>query len=536
MKTMRPLALLPPNLSARSIVEAAIRPLELTEQAEHMLRRSGTGVAWRLNQPENGLFLRPRRNFRWFGAKSADRDLLLPRSAAVVLRGTALAWLCATLGAGALGAAGCATGVGSEGGNDPEVVDPGNGDQPGAGGSSSTTGTGALAGASMSGGTGGAANRSDASTPITDASITLTARSLVDASPTPPTATTKFPFPQNRVSAACVYPFAAKNSDVLTAHGVWKSTFLTTTGAGGELRVQRTESGNDTVSEGIGYGMLIAVYMGEQTAFDQLWRYALKNVDGKGLMNWHLNPGGGVAQGGDGSATDADEDMAWALVMADRQWGGKGTLADTYLSYGKGLIQKIWQNDIDHGRGEMPKAGDNAMDDRTNPSYFAPAYYKVFAKVTGDANWNKVVDASYSIINQSLAHGNAANGLVPDWCSSNGSPQGDYRYDACRTPFRIGLDACLFNEARAKTYLAKTSTFFTGVGAVNVKDGYTLAGAPLGMGLNSAFLGPASSGAMSSSKYQNFLDEGYVRTAFLTRSETRYFSGAWGMFSLLTMT
>ena len=40
---------------------------------------SGTGEAWRLNQPETGLFRRPRRNLRWVGAKSADRDLLLPR-------------------------------------------------------------------------------------------------------------------------------------------------------------------------------------------------------------------------------------------------------------------------------------------------------------------------------------------------------------------------------------------------------------------------------------------------------------------------
>ena len=40
---------------------------------------SATGEAWRLNQPETGSFRRPRRNLRWVAAKSADRDLLLPR-------------------------------------------------------------------------------------------------------------------------------------------------------------------------------------------------------------------------------------------------------------------------------------------------------------------------------------------------------------------------------------------------------------------------------------------------------------------------
>ena len=428
--------------------------------------------------------------------------------------------------------AGCAAGGDGNGvGDDPGLVETGGSDQ---GRRLSDTGTGSYAGTNTSGGTGGAANKADASTSGVGGSAS-TGRSLVDPHPTPPMGNTKFPFPQNRVSQSCVYPFKAFNTDVQNAYAVWKSLVLTTTGALGELRVQRVENGNDTVSEGIAYGMMIAVYMGDQTPFDQLWRYALRFMDGKGLMNWHIRAdGSGPAESG--SASDADEDMAWALVMADKQWGGKGTLQDTYLNYGKGLIQKIWQNDIDHGRGEMLKPGDNWMENKTNPSYFAPAYYRVFAKVSGDTNWNKVIDSSYNIINQSLTHGNAANGLVPDWCSSNGSPQGDYKYDACRTPFRIALDACLFNETRAKTYLSKTSTFFTGVGAVNVKDGYTLTGSPTGAGLNSAFLGPASVGAMSSASYRKFLDEGYIRTAVLARTETRYFSGAWGMFSMLMMT
>jgi endo-1,4-beta-D-glucanase Y len=440
----------------------------------------------------------------------------------------ALAWLGTSLLAAWLGA-GCAAG-----GSGSDDLEFGGSEEPGSSTTGSMNGTGA--GTSASTGAGGASNTADASTSGAGGLAPSTSgRSLVNPMPTPPTGNTKFPFPQNRVSASCVYPFKAFNGDVQTAYGVWKSKFLTTTGAQGELRVQRAENGNDTVSEGIAYGMIIALYMGEQTPFDQLWRYALRFMDGKGLMNWHIRAdGSGAAEMG--SATDADEDMAWALVMADRQWGGKGTLQDTYLNYGKSLIQKIWQNDIDHGRGEMVKPGDGWMEDKTNPSYFAPAYYKVFAKVTGDVNWNKVVDSSYNIINQSLTHGNASNGLVPDWCSSNGSPQGDYKYDACRTPFRIALDACLFSEARAKTYLSKTSSFFSGVGVVNIKDGYTLSGTPTGAGLTSAFLGPAASGAMSSATYQNFLDEGYIRMMLITRTETRYFSGAWGMMSLLMMT
>ena len=89
---------------------------------------------------------------------------------------------------------------------------------------------------------------------------------------------------------------------------------------GGGLRVQRPENGNDTVSEGIAYGMLMAVYMADKATFDGLWAYAKARRNGKGLMNWHYDANGGVV--GNGAATDADEDMGFALVMADKQWGG----------------------------------------------------------------------------------------------------------------------------------------------------------------------------------------------------------------------
>ena len=39
------------------------------------------------------------------------------------------------------------------------------------------------------------------------------------------------------------------------------------------IRVIRPENQNDTVSEGIAYGMLIAVNMGDKTLFDNLYAY-----------------------------------------------------------------------------------------------------------------------------------------------------------------------------------------------------------------------------------------------------------------------
>ena len=47
-------------------------------------------------------------------------------------------------------------------------------------------------------------------------------------------------------------------------------------------------------------------------------------------MHWRINASGAIT--GNNSATDADEDIAFALVMADKQWGGYTTTATNMLN------------------------------------------------------------------------------------------------------------------------------------------------------------------------------------------------------------
>src|SRR5690606_32945937 len=189
--------------------------------------------------------------------------------------------------------------------------------------------------------------------------------------------------------------------------------------------------------EGIAYGMLFAVYMNEKETFDKIWEYAKKHMDGNGLMHWKIRPDGPVEAGN--SATAADEDMAFAPRIADKQWGG-------YESVAKDLLNKIKDHDF-HGDGTI-RGGDNYDD--VNPSYLAPAFYRTFAAYTGDMQWMKILDKSYEILN-GAAH--PTTGLVPDWSSGSRGP--DYTYDAARTPYRIALDACWNNEPRANAYVEK---------------------------------------------------------------------------------
>jgi endo-1,4-beta-D-glucanase Y len=392
--------------------------------------------------------------------------------------------------------------------------------------------------------------------------------------PTPPNSGANFPFPQNRQSKNCIYPSGYRNEAMTAAYMQWKGDTVTASGAGAFRRVQRLPSDSvppalgSTVSEGIAYGMLIAVYMNDQPLFDDLWKYEQLHL-GKcppspgacpsmQLMDWNIAADGSSSLG-TGGATDADEDMAFALVMADRQWGGKGSLAKTYLEFAIDQITAVWVLEV--YQSSLIKPGTWGDSSTLNISYFSPAYYRVFKTVGGtlpmgdsgtwNANWDATIDSVYRVINSALnsSNGNQSNGLVPAWCTSGGVPNSsaiaggnaaNYQYDSCRTPFRIALDWCWFGEPRAQAYLAKTSAFFTGVGAQNVADGYALDGRPQPQNpgkLSAAFIGPAGVGAMSASTFQPFLDGAYAAVA--TRGLLAgglYYEDSWTALSLLMMT
>ena len=439
-----------------------------------------------------------------------------------------------------------------------------------AGGATAAGGAGGMGNAAGAGGAGSAGGTSDAGGTST---IPDAAPDTVDATPPPtrgPTLATTghtYPFPQNRENSRCIYPKLYRNEDVQTIYTQWKNDTVTSDGAKGFRRVKRPKEpgldANSTVSEGIGYGMLIAVYMDDQTLFDDLWQYEQTQIDGRyGLMNWYIKAdGSGPADNpsGVGPATDADEDMAYALIMADKQWGGKGKLSKNYLDFAKAQMSAVWNNEIYNFI--YLRAGPWADSSNLNISYFAPSYYKVFATIdkTPTSDWTKVTDTMYTVLNASLTNGNTNNGLVPAWCDSGGKPNGgaygptggpsptNYQYDSCRTPFRVGLDWCLNGDTRAQTYVAKTSGFFSGTvgGATKIVDGYKLDGTPQPQyqtGANAlvqsaAFVGPAGVGAMSSPTYQTFVNDAYgVLVTGKAVVGGTYYDDSWMVMSLLAMT
>ena len=359
-----------------------------------------------------------------------------------------------------------------------------------------------------------------------------------------------FPLTTGNGVGGCIKPQgpSADAKYLVPAYNLWKATFVS-----GD-HVIRPENGNDTVSEGIAYGMLIAANMKDKDLFDKLWGYWKSHATAGSLMTWCIPAGGGSCSASGGSATDADEDAAYALLQADTTLGGG------YKSAALTMITDIWNSDIDGAGTKLPKGGSNYGSPSgaiTNASYFAPSFYKTFAAVDSGHDWNGVSTAVYKAIGGSIA---GSNGLIPAWCSgsctapaSNGAAtDGDYQYDSHRIPMRIGMDYCYNGTAEAKAYTSKTTGFFAGLASKGmgfIMDMYTPSGGPVGgTAPNSAsIIGTSAVGAMASGN-QTYLNDAYqevfdaitrgtmapVDTA--GKTPYSYYNGTVGLLTALIMT
>ena len=278
----------------------------------------------------------------------------------------------------------------------------------------------------------------------------------------------QYPFPQNmKYPNGHIIEYA--DTDMIKKHyELWKQAWYQASN-GWVLAPEGTCS---TVSEAIAYGMLITVYMDEEETFKKLYDVWKNNGVGgsRGAgMNWRIG-----CSSDNGSATDADEDAALALVMASKQWNNT-----SYLNDAKTLIDWIATNDVDGNNSLKPGSNWNPA---LNPSYVMPGHYRLFEKVANDSKWSTIRTKA---MNDLLACQDSKTGLVGDWCSwsdhktisSPGAAVSNdigFYDDAARTPWRTAWgyywygdsDAKKFNETVVSWLIPETRT------ASGVNSGY----------------------------------------------------------------
>jgi endoglucanase len=266
-------------------------------------------------------------------------------------------------------------------------------------------------------------------------------------------------------------------SDQTVLNDLWR-VYTATYLEDGTSRTLDRQSDDVTTSEGQSYTMLRAVWMDDLTTFSDSWQWTkdILQRDDR-LMAWKFGPledgsyGIQTGVGGANTATDADVDIAYALLMAYSRWK-----EDTFLYDALPIIDSIWEREVVRIDGEPVLVANNLERDDpvrvlVNPSYFAPYAYRVFAKVDPDHDWTGLVDNSYALLQrlstQPLDAGRSV-GLPPDWVYLNrhdgefsevAEPlTTDYGYDALRTPWRLALDARWNGEPRARQLLEQQSS------------------------------------------------------------------------------
>ena len=299
-------------------------------------------------------------------------------------------------------------------------------------------------------------------------------------------------------------------SHAVLATGVTRSGFPTCTSC---LRVFRNTNSNDTVSEGIGYGMLIAVMMDDKTLFDGLYKYAyqwMPDSSNNMVMDWDLNSGGGIIS--PNGATDADEDMAMAFLIASKIWPTAGAIAltnsqqtstsQTYQQTYQNMMNAIWTQETKGGGGIY--SGD-AYQFPYYTSYMTPAWYSCWNTYDSQGhNWSSMVTWVYNTYFKGLSTNSGdVNGFFPETATSglsnNTSSMG---FDASRYPMRVGLDYLWNGTAGANTYAGTFATnVMTAVNAngfnTEVGDTWTVpGGTPGGSFCDSLQIGPLAVAAM----------------------------------------
>ena len=233
-----------------------------------------------------------------------------------------------------------------------------------------------------------------------------------------------------------------------------------------------------TVSEGMGYGMLIALFQEDWETFHNLYLYAYGSVTrdygstGSYMMPWIMDS---FSEWKDlSAATDADLDIATALVLASFKLNAIAPdLAAVYLAHAKNVINAIWNETIVGlcSQNYLICSGNSSMWYKEpvtfNLSYFAPVAFRLFQMVDPAHDWNAVITANYNYMKTAQ---NLGVGLVPDWSDASGlpvlSPNGSstltyntYGKEAVRSAWRIAWDYYWFGTPDAKLVLDKMAGF-----------------------------------------------------------------------------
>ncbi len=235
------------------------------------------------------------------------------------------------------------------------------------------------------------------------------------------------------------------------------------------------DTGNiDVRTEGMSYGMMMAVQMDRQDIFDRLWNWTMTYMYMRegvhaGYFAWSCQPDG--KRNSNGPAPDGEEYFALALFFASHRWGDRQSPYN-YSEHARDLLRTCVHNGED-GEGYPMWDPNNKLIkfipdcDFTDPSYHLPHFYELFALWAYPEDrsfWKEAAEASRRFL-PTACH--PVTGLAPEYSYYDGTPNhirgfGHFFSDSYRVAANIGMDAEWFaaDDEWQRAEAARIQAFF----------------------------------------------------------------------------
>lgn len=251
---------------------------------------------------------------------------------------------------------------------------------------------------------------------------------------------------------------------------------------------------HDVRTEGMSYGMMVAVQFDKKDMFDRLWRWGKKYMQHqegpmKGYFAWSCKIDG--TRNSQGPASDGELYYVTALIFASNRWGNDTGI--NYLAEAQNILncsqEKTGEKGVvplihpkHHLITFVPVGGAAEF---TDPSYHVPAFYEVWARWAEDGRadyWRRCADKSREYLHKSI---HPVTGLNPDYNNYDGTLLrsgriiGDaFRFDSWRVPMNIALDYSWMNVDKKwqQEYANKIQAFLYSEGLTTFVDQYNVDG------------------------------------------------------------
>lgn len=278
----------------------------------------------------------------------------------------------------------------------------------------------------------------------------------------------------------------------------------------------------DVRSEGVSYGMMIAVQMDRKAEFDALWNWAASHMryasgPRKGYFRWKCQTHGCPVDAV--PASDGEEYFATALFFAAGRWGNGQGIFDYEAQANAILDAMLHKEDMNGGvidgvtnmfnRTERQVVfvanGDYAR--FSDPSYHLPAFYEIWGRRAAGWNGRRDEDRAFWLEAAKVSRryftlsSHPRTGLTPDYANFDGTPKaidghGDFRFDAHRTAVNWAVDHAWWGgDAEAPARTDRLQAFFESEGLDRYANQYRLDGKALSTDRSSGLI--ASNGAAS---------------------------------------